>query len=154
MFTADGLRPDSPHLVPPRGAAFVLSLCSRLCLAPSSRCLPPTVSKPVAISLSCPATRSRFPTRPAFSRRSSSSVSRPLERSSRLVPRPGCPAASAKAGNPEPRERERISDREKTDCGRRPSDIRDARSRLRQTIPLTRVPPHTDETGIYMQGRC
>lgn len=26
MFTADGLRPDSPHLVPPRGAASALSL--------------------------------------------------------------------------------------------------------------------------------
>lgn len=26
MFTADGLRPDSPHLMPPRGAACVLSL--------------------------------------------------------------------------------------------------------------------------------
>lgn len=26
MFTADGLRPDSPHLMPPRGAASVFSL--------------------------------------------------------------------------------------------------------------------------------
>lgn len=39
-----------------------------------------------------------------------------------------------KGGESGPRERERISDRERTDCGQRPSDIRDARSRRRQTI--------------------
>lgn len=65
MFTADGLRPDSPHLAPPRGAASVLSLSPCLCLAPSTSRLSPTPARhlsrslfrPLARALSVPRTR-------------------------------------------------------------------------------------------------
>lgn len=112
MFTADGLRPDSPHLVPPRGAAYVFSLS----LSASPRAFVPLLptrwlsfspSRTVNLSLSLSLS---LRLHLSLSYRVVSSActvlhrcvllrfTRPLVLSSRSYPHQGCPAASAKAG--------------------------------------------------------
>lgn len=117
MFTADGLRPDSPHLVPPRGAAFVLSLCSPLCLAPSnSRPSSNRLEIPASLSfsLALPRVLAFLLARHFLVRSLSVRFTAPrILLSPRASSRLSC--GQCKGGESGPRERERISDREKSD---------------------------------------
>lgn len=93
----------------------------------------------LSLFLSRPATRSRFPARPAFSRTLSL---RRFHGPSRLVPRPGCPAASAKAGNPDRgSERELATERKLT--------LWTERSRFRGRVIKT----ETNDLHIHMLER-
>lgn len=156
MFTADGLRPDSPHLVPPRGAAFVLSLCSPLCLAPSnSRPSSNRLEIPASLSfsLALPRVLAFLLARHFLGSLSVGFTAPRILLSPRASSRLSC--GQCKGGESGPRERERISDREKTDSvnGEEPiPGTRDQDGDERSTHTHART--HTDEMGIYMQGRC
>jgi len=132
MFTADGLRPDSPHFMPPRGAAYVLSLA----LPRISRSRPATTalevslvlaSSSVALSLLlAPVSRTRVvPSTCTLLSRCILLRSTSLRLSPRPCPRHGYPAASAKAGNSDRgsksvlAERGRERERERTDSRKR-----------------------------------
>lgn len=131
MFTADGLRPDSPHLVPPRGAAFVLFLS--LSLSPSvplpslprSSCFRPSYSQLscfLAFALSsCPSLLLFLSCRPfrVYSTLSLrlASFHELLTLLAPLYPRHDYP--TAKGGESLSLKRECISRREKTDDRKR-----------------------------------
>lgn len=140
MFTADGLRPDSPHLMPPRGAASVLSLslsASTRALVPLLPTRKPSRSLLLVLSISLSLFRSLFLSLsvslflPPVSRiRVVSSVCTVLHRcvllrftslwlSSRFYPHQSCPAASAKAGYSDRGSESVFSARERIDFRRR-----------------------------------
>lgn len=169
MFTADGLRPDSPHLMPPRGAACVLSLS----FSPAPRVSVPLQLGALSLVLTPFFCCSLTPIRPCLSYscrpfhvhgtlvvvscfvpRVSSSPHRPCSRHD-------YPAASAKAGN--------------SDCGsksvlaegrglipERDSDIMEHEKGTETTSFPTRTHArarahdrlNTYTRRIYMQGRC
>lgn len=162
MFTADGLRPDSPHLMPPRGAACVLSLSLSFCPVP--RVFVPLLARDLSHShpsFRCSLTLTRpclsYLCRPFHVHATLSLYLASFHESLTLLtshPAPWLFYGQRKGGEFGPWKQERTSARERTDSRERDSDITEHEERTETTNSPGTYMRMIDSTRIRGEFIC